>query len=220
MELDGGATHERTVKPALPVADRALLLRLLHLDLVAYPPGAGVMTLRLAAVAGGRSKVQIGLFSPQMPEPMRLEVTLARIASLVGEGRAGRPVLLDSHRAESFRVDRFTVPGAMRMKEVVSAEESGEARCPVALRRMRPPVPVRMQGDAREVQAFYMQGTRYVVRERFGPWRRSGTWWSGEVWSREEWDVAAEASDGPGSMVCVLAHDLLRGRWQMEAIYD
>ena len=218
MELDGGAVHARTVKPALPVADRALLLKLLHLDLVQHPPPAGVMTLRLTGVAGGRSKVQIGLFSPQMPEPSRLEVTLARIASLVGEGRVGRPVLLDSHRVESFRMERFEVPAAVHARDM--ERQPRASACPVALRRMRPPVPVRVHGDTGAIVAFHLQGTRFVVRERFGPWRRSGAWWSGEVWSREEWDVAVESSDGAASMVCVLAHDLLRDRWHMEAIYD
>ena len=217
MDLDGGASHARTIRPALPMADRALLLKLLHLDLVAHPPGAGVRRLHLTAVAGGRSKVQAGLFSPQAPEPMRLEVTLARIASLVGEGRVGRPVLLDSHRPEGFHMELFTIPGTRRN---VTGSEHLEARCPVALRRMRPPVPVRVQSDGSAIVEFSMQGKRYRVREQFGPWRRSGAWWSGEIWSREEWDVVTEMSDGARNMVCVLAHDLLRRRWQMEAIYD
>lgn len=212
MELDGGGRHERTVKPALPVADRALLLKLLHLDMVAHPPGAGVMTLRLAAVAGGRSTLQTGLFSPQMPEPMRLEVTLARIAAIVGEECVGRASLMDSHRPESFQMERFTVPA--KVKEV---DRTTTPRCQVATRRMRPPVAVRVVG---EMAAFHMQGRRFVVRERFGPWRKSGSWWSEEVWSREEWDVVVDVAEGGGCVVFVLVHDLLRDGWEMEAIYD
>ncbi len=38
LGLDGGGEHVRTIKPALPTADRELLLKLLHLDMEAHPP--------------------------------------------------------------------------------------------------------------------------------------------------------------------------------------
>lgn len=114
--LDGGGTHERTVKPALPVADHAILLKLLQLDLQAHPPSAGIVAVHLAAEAGARREIQEGLFLPQAPEPTRLEVTLARLAALVGEDRAGRPVLTDSHAPESFRMERFVAKPGHRLQ--------------------------------------------------------------------------------------------------------
>ena len=63
----------------------------------AHPPGSagasaagGDLVAQLERKPGSTSKVQLGLFSPQAPEPMRLDVTLARIRSIVGEGCVGR----------------------------------------------------------------------------------------------------------------------------------
>ena len=65
LSLDGGSTHSRTVRPALPNNDRRLWLRLLHLDLQAHPPSAPILAVTLAAEPGSSSKVQQGLFTPQ-----------------------------------------------------------------------------------------------------------------------------------------------------------
>ena len=59
-----------------------------------------------------------------------------------------------------------------------------------------------------------------MVEQVFGPWRRSGVWWSAsQVWSREEWDVCAARPDGE-RLLCVLAQDLLLPGWWMDAVYD
>jgi protein ImuB len=87
LALEGSATHIRTVRPALPNNDRQLWLKLLHLDLKAHPPQAAILSLTITAEPGHTSKVKLGLFSPQLPEPGRLDVTLARIAKIVGEGK-------------------------------------------------------------------------------------------------------------------------------------
>ena len=87
----------------------------------------------------------------------------------------------------------------------------------VGVRRMRPPAPIRWKGD--EATAFWMEGVLYAVRERYGPWRRSGAWWTGEVWSEEEWDVTVEVGSGV-RLLCLLAHSLLLDQWHMDGIYD
>ena len=208
LALEGGGEHRRTLKPALPVLDRAILLRLLHLDLQAHPPRAGVVGIFLTAEPGDRSKVQMGLWSPQLPEPARLEVTLARIAALVGEERVGWPRLEDTHRPDSFQMERFELPGT-KAKEL-------EAKQSVAVRRFRPPLSLAISGPA---DPFWFRGKRYVVEAAFGPWRRSGQWWSTEMWSEEEWDVRG-ATEAGEALVCLLGHDLLRKAWRLEGIYD
>jgi protein ImuB len=216
MGLDGGRTHERTIKPALPVMQREVLLKLLHLDLQAHPPEAGILSLFVHAEPGERSKVQMGLFAPQLPEAMRLDVTLARIAALVGEERVGKAALNDSHRADGFVMQRFVV------SDMKKTEERGRGPA-VALRRCRPPielsVQLAMQKEGEQPAAFSLQGKRYVVQEAYGPWRRSGDWWNTEVWSREEWDVRATAK-ADDTVLCLLTHDLLRKHWRLEAMYD
>ncbi|MBB5319284.1 DNA polymerase Y family protein [Tunturibacter empetritectus] len=69
LRLDGGAEHERTVRPALPLQDTATLLKLLQLDLETHPPTAGVVGLELHAQSAAPYRAQHGLFLPQAPEP-------------------------------------------------------------------------------------------------------------------------------------------------------
>ena len=212
QECVAASEHIRTVKPALPLMDRDLLLKLLHLDLQAHPPSAAITAIHLTAEPGDRSKVQLGLFSPQLPEPTRLDITMARIAALVGEDRVGRVRLLDTHRPDSFVMERFVSPSNLAPKDAVN----GNA---VALRRLRPPTVLAMQMRDGMPVAFPMNGRRYEVQEACGPWRRSGDWWSASIWSRDEWDVRATTSEGD-TLLCVIAHDLLREQWQMDALYD
>lgn len=212
LGLDGGGEHERTIKPALPVAQREVLLKLLHLDLQAHPPSAGVVSVFVQAQPGDRSNVQLGLFAPQLPEPMRLDVTLARIAAVVGEDRVGRARLLDTHRPDSFVMERFTVTGS-------APQTLGASRRISALRRCRPPRRLTMEFRDSRPAAFSLAGQRYMIREAYGPWRRSGEWWTSEVWAQEEWDVCATAGKDE-ALLCVLSHDLLHHQWQMDAVYD
>ena len=226
LGLEGAPDHIRTVKPALPLFDHQLLLKLMHLDLQAHPPAAGVLTVSLSAEPGSRSDVQTGLFSPQLPPPAQLEVTLARIKALVGDDRVGRPVLGDTYAPEAFHMERFIVeePSSVRDKENRDLRSTcGQAKstlCGVALRRLRPPAPVFVQCEGNgPPRAFYLDRKRYTVHRTFGPWRRSGQWWTAEVWSREEWDIEAEGADG-ARLLCLVTHDLLCHTWQMEALYD
>jgi protein ImuB len=92
LSLEGSRSHTRTVRPALPTNDRQLWIKLLHLDLESHPPQAGIVSLALTAEPGSTSKVQLGMFSPQLPEPARLDVTLARIRAIVGEDCVGHCV--------------------------------------------------------------------------------------------------------------------------------
>ncbi len=219
-------THERTLKPALPLDDRNLLLKLLQLDLQAHPAPAAIVAITLGAEPGPRPGMQSGLFSPQSPEPMRLEITLARLAALVGEDRVGRAVLTDTHAADAFRLTRFTVlddTPVQRRRKPLGLPSRDAPRTGIALRRLRP---------APRVEVTYADGRPHLLRVQtstlpahltvhraFGPWRRSGQWWSGEVWSYEEWDIAAQASDG-ARLLGLLSHDRLRLQWQLEALYD
>jgi protein ImuB len=212
LGLDGGGEHERTIKPALPVLQREVLLKLLYLDLQAHPPPAGVLSIFVHAEPGDRSKVQLGLFAPQLPEALRLDVTLARIAAMVGEDRVGRAKLMDTHRSDSFTMERFVVP-------TTSPKVNAETRHAVALRRCRPPLNLSVHHEGQRLAAFSLRGKRYTVQEAYGPWRKSGEWWSSEVWSREEWDVRATAS-ADDTLLCLITHDLFRHHWQLEALYD
>ncbi len=211
MKLEGGRTHHGTIRPALPTADRKFLLKLLQLEIGAHPPAAPVVSFVLSAVAGQSSKVQLGLFAPQTPEPSRLDVTLARLKAIVGDDRVGSPMLDDTHRAGSFIMKGFSVDTK------TSAPIAG--RTQMALRRMRPPVPVRVAMRAMKPAAFRNGESGFEVSAAYGPWRTSGCWWSTEGWDAEEWDVLAAKSNGT-YVACLLVHDRTRNEWRLEAFYD
>jgi protein ImuB len=187
MGLEGGGTHYGTIRPAVPTIDRKFLLKLLQLEIGAHPPQAAVVRLALRAEAGAQSKVQLGLFAPQTPEPSRLDVTLARLRAMVGDERVGSPVLEDTHRADGFRMEGFAADGR--------SEAEMEATPRMALRRVRPARLVRVTVRAAKPAVFRDQENSYEIAAAYGPWRMSGCWWALKscdgAWDCEEWDVLA-----------------------------
>jgi len=212
MKLDGGSVHRRTIRPALPTIDRKILLKLLQLEIAAHSPPAAVVALTLSAEAGASSKVQMGLFMPQVPEPSRLDVTLARLKSIVGDDRVGSPVLEDSHRPGSFHMEGFAVRSEKN-------DEHAELQPRIALRRVRPPALVWVTLRAAKPAFFRDHQSRYEVEAAYGPWRTAGCWWTTEGWDDEEWDVLASRSDG-ARVACLLVRDCHRNEWRLEALYD
>jgi protein ImuB len=216
LDLEGSTAHSRTVRPALPNNDRKLWLKLIHLDLQAHPPQAAILGLSLSAQPGSTSKVQLGLFSPQVPEPMRLDVTLARIRSIVGEGCAGQVVLKDTHRPEAFRVEPFAVPSS-------TAHDAKPRTLRVAMRQLRPAETVTVTVRNRQPDSFIFREKRYTVEHAYGPWSSGGDWWRPTLWSLEQWDLVARADDAANQatwLCCCLTRDLTQEHWQVEALYD
>jgi protein ImuB len=216
LDLEGGTTYIRTVRPALPNNDRKLWLKLIHLDLQAHPPQAAILGLTLSAQPGSTSKVQLGLFSPQVPEPMRLDVTLARIRSIVGEGCVGQVVLKDTHRQEAFRVEPFAVPPSTALDAKPRTQR-------VAMRQLRPAETVTVNVRNRQPDFFIFREKRYNVERAYGPWSSGGDWWRPTLWSLEQWDLVARADDAANQatwLCCCLTRDLTQDHWQVEALYD
>jgi len=214
MKLDGGHAYERVIRPAIPTIDRKFLLKLLQLEIAAHPPQAAVLSLALTAEAGQSSKVQLGLFAPQTPEPSRLDVTIARLKAIAGEDRVGSPVLEDTHRPGSFRMATFSI------SQSSSAPVSSQSASPrVALRRMRPPMPVHVQVSELRPVAFRDRERSFQVAAAYGPWRTSGCWWTTDGWNAEEWDVLAETGNG-APVACLLVRDCNQNKWRLEAFYD
>jgi protein ImuB len=211
MKLEGGPIHRLSIQPALPSVDRKFLLKLLQLEIAAHPPQAAVQSMTMTAEAGQSSKVQLGLFAPQTPEPSRLDVTIARLKALAGEDRVGSPLLEDSHRTGSFRMESFVAEDHSVATKV--------QRPHMALRRMRPPLAVRMVMRADRPAIFHDGQRSYRVEAAFGPWRSQGSWWAADEWDTDEWDVLAQAQDS-SPVACLLVLDRTRDRWCLEAFYD
>jgi protein ImuB len=215
LHLEGVSTYVRTVRPALPTNDRPLWIKLLHLDLEAHPPQAAILAVTLAAEPGNTSKVQLGLFSPQLPEPMRLDVTLARIRALVGEECVGSPVLRDTNQPDGFRVEPFKVPA--------HSSSSAIASSPAAMRQLRPPERALVTLRDRQPASFVFRDCNYEVEHAYGPWLADGDWWNRQTWALEQWDLIARSSalSGESTMLCCcLVRDLNEQSWHVVTLYD
>ncbi|MGP8252970.1 MAG: Y-family DNA polymerase [Terracidiphilus sp.] len=216
LELDGGRTHTRTVRPALPANDKQLWIKLLHLDLEAHPAPAAVLAVALDAEPGSTSKVQLGLFSPQLPEASRLDVTLARIRAIVGEENVGRAVLVDTHAPDGFRMESFAVPAG-------DAENATPEPLRGAVRQLRPAEEITVTLEAERPVRFSFRGQNFNVDRAYGPWLAGGDWWQQTLWGHEQWDLVAriEAQTEAGAILCCCAvRDLMHGGWQIAALYD
>ena len=152
---------------------------------------------------------------PSSPESEKLELTLARISGVIGEGREGSPALLDTHRREAFEMRHFTPTsptdgnGGMR-DDVVTA-----------LRIFRPVVVVHVNqqnGRPSHISARKGQEISGDILWAAGPWRSSGDWWEHDAWLRDEWDVALRRQSGIA--LYRLVHDLVAGKWVVEGEYD
>jgi len=97
-----------SIRLPVPTRNSKLLLKLLLLNLQSDPPPAPVVKVTLAAEPVKPRVAQGGLFLPLSPDPEQLELTLARIAGVVGKGNVGSPELVDTHRPGAFRMQRFS----------------------------------------------------------------------------------------------------------------
>lgn len=218
---DTTPVHVRRLELPAPMRDPRVLRTLILLDLESHPPPAGIdrVSIRIEPTQG--RIVQFSLLERAGPQPETITTLVSRLTALMGEGRVGSPVLLDSHAPDAFALDAFRAP-----RESQSTEPSGgttwrnhpaEPSGGTCLRRFRLPVPARV----------VVAGNRLVrvttdrvgikggeVQQCAGPWRSSGHWWSA-AWDRDEYDVAL--ADGAAYRVYRDRHE---DTWFVEGILD
>jgi protein ImuB len=222
----------RTLELPVPMLDAKVFLKLLQLDLKAHPPGAPILKVHLSAIPARPRTTQGGLFLPPTPEPEKLELTLARIAGMVGEDKVGSLELLDSHRPEAFRMQRFVSRPPEGRRE--NADGVAHSAPIAALRVFRPPLRALVQlrgGKPERVVCPKRKEIQGKIVWQAGPWRSSGDWWEQDGWAREEWDIAIQSSapsrQSPANNsrqtrlgLYRLVRDLLGGEWFVEGAYD
>ena len=211
----------RTLSLPLPMLDAKVFLKLLQLDLNAHPPGAPIIKIHLSAEPARPRSAQGGLFLPPSPEPEKLELTLARIAGMVGEQKVGALELLDTHHPEGFRMRRFVAEVARKVPQKKNSDSKELQSAITALRRFRPALraSVTLQnGQPARVSCPKRKEVQGEVLWKAGPWRFSGDWWDRDAWSRDEWDLALK--NGEAVSFYRLVHDLLGGEWFLEGSYD
>ena len=232
---------QRAIHLPVPLLDAKTFLKLLQLDLKAHPPGAPIIKIHLRIEPAKPRPGQAGLFIPSTPEPEKLELTLARISAVVGEGRARSPQLLDTHRPQAFEMQRFVLSDSARAGTPVSPDidfggtgvlartaehhysngkETSEALV-TALRIFRPPIAVTVNHQNGRPSHLTSKRHNQIAAEVLwaaGPWQSSGDWWEQDAWVRDEWDIAVQ--EKTGITLYRLIHDLLRGQWLLEGSYD
>jgi protein ImuB len=213
------APKEFTKVLTLPLAmrDAKVLLKLLRLSLQSDAPKSPIQKIRMTADAAAPRTAQSGLFVPRGPDPEKLELTVARLTKLVGELNVGVAELIDTHRAENFRVARWTCGaiateerrvgrGRASRKRKAAADdvcagverslaESVEKMSAAGFRILRPPLIASVEVDEereRRPLRVSFSGMRGDVIAASGPWRSSGEWWQEDGWDHDEWDLAID----------------------------
>jgi len=210
LALDGKTDYQCGLEFPVPLDESRAILKLLQLHLERHAPGAAVTSFRLQIDAVKPHCVQGGLFLPPTPEPDKLQVTLARIAGIVGENKVSTPQLVDSFRPDGFLLTALGDP--LRQPE---PDDPRRRILRLSMRIFRPPLSARVrvvESVPKQIQADRVKGR---VLEWSGPWKTSGEWWSSGAWRREEWDVGLD--DGA---LYRIYYELPERGWYVHGIYD
>ena len=218
LQLENKTTHERKLSLPHPMRDHKVFLKLLLPDTEMHPPAAAVTAVSIACEPVKPRVLQNGLFVPLAPAPDKLELTLARLAKLVGEQNVGSPELLDTHRPDAFSMKRFTLQTQRKTnrQSTIGNQQS------LGFRRYRPPLKAIVEADQgcpTQISAWGKQRSVYgKVVALAGPWRTTGDWWRDDSWARDEWDVTLERQ-GHQTLYRIY-RELSTEQWFVEGNYD
>ena len=201
--------HERSLQLPAPMRDARTLRTLALLDLESHPPSAAIDRVVVAVDPTPGRVVQFSLLTRPLPSPEQLSTLMARLTALMGEGRCGSAITVDSWEPGAFDMTPFT-PRDSRDVHDKNCLDSAASAPRLAMRRFRFPLPVRVRvegGIPVRVIVDRRGLSGGTVEQHAGPWRTSGGWWMetsnepatpkprrGQRWERDEWDVTL--SDG------------------------
>ncbi|HEX3371770.1 MAG TPA: hypothetical protein VHS08_04595, partial [Candidatus Acidoferrales bacterium] len=200
VSLKEPRTYEKMLRLPVPMRDSKTLLKLMRLQLQSDPPGGSIVKIMLTAEPARPRAGQKGLFVPDSPDREKLEVTIARIAGLVGNANVGSPQLVDTHRPGEFRMFPFSPASEELSSHAKSGiaspsfaggrkQEASSRRTAIAFRMFRPELPADVELREGCPLHIHFRGARGNVIAASGPWRTSGDWWETHGWREDEWDV-------------------------------
>ena len=226
--------YEKVLTLPVPMDNPKTLLKLLRLHLQFDPPQAPIVHIFLAADPAPPRVRQEGLFLPSAPDPEKLELTIARLANLLGESNVGSPRLIDSHQPDAFEMSRF-LPShnepENRQNNGACGDHERESVAAFRIFRPAPRAKVTLR-KGRPVHVLF-PGMHGDIAAASGPWRTSGEWWREDAWDHEEWDVEVHRtaasntrsfehspSTEPAKSVYRIYFDALRQAWFVAGMYD
>jgi len=188
--------HERSLQLPAPMRDARAMRTLALLDLESHPPSAAIDRVVVAVDPTPGRVVQFSLLTRPLPSPEQVSTLMARLTALMGEGRCGSAITVDSWEPGAFEMKPFL--GSIANSGRIPNPESRTPR--LAIRRFRFPIPARVRVDL-GIPVRVTSDRRGIsggkVETYAGPWRTSGGWWvedTKKYWERDEWDVTL--SDG------------------------
>jgi protein ImuB len=216
LTLDPEGYDARGIDLPAPTRDVKTMLTLMRLDLEKTPPGAPVVGFSFVAHPDRPRRAQLSLFGPSAVSPEKLATTIAKLVSILGDGRVGMPMTVDGHLPERYAINVFSPPPPPDMKRTPA-----RARGLLALRTFRPPIPIEVTTREAEGDDMQIASIRSIadqnsdprpptpnsrnrvevgskidiggtVRICSGPWRIEEGWWSDRPDIREYWDVELE----------------------------
>ena len=198
--------YEHLFKIPEPGNNIEVLFRMLHTHLEDFKSEAPIVAVSLEAQATKPVQQQFSLFETALRDPTQLSETLARLTGLVGAERVGAPVLEETHRPDSFRIEPFS----WQLGEGSSVAEPLPSFVLRRFRRQSAASVLLADDKPAHVQNSELRG---AVAEQDGPYFASGNWWDEKAWARAEWDL--ELAHGA---VC-RCHQHEQG-WAVDGIYD
>jgi len=188
MALEPDGFSSRAIDLPAPTRDVKTMLTLLRLDIEKTPPGAPVAGFTIVAHPDRPRRAQLSLFGPAALSPEKLATTIARLISLLGDGRVGMAMSVDGHLPERYAIGDYAPPPPPNTRQ--KPQKSGGL---LAVRVFRPPVPVEVIMNGSDITSIQGEGDLSgAVRVSSGPWRIEAGWWSDAPAAREYWDVELE----------------------------
>jgi protein ImuB len=215
MSLEPDGFHSRAIDLPAPTRDVKTMLTLPRLDLEKTPPGAPVTGFVIVAHPDRPRRAQLSLFGPAALSPEKLATTIARLVSLLGDGRIGMATAVDGHLPERYSIADYAPPSPPDTRR-----KPAKSRGLLAVRVFRPPIPV-------EVVTRQVDGETHIERINgdgdhtgsatmsSGPWKIQDGWWSTSPADREYWDVELVR----GGVYRVYRESGVGG-WFLDARYD
>jgi protein ImuB len=211
LSLADGSAHELDLRPAEPSSDPALIERLARTAVEAYVANAPIRAVSVELWPARAVSGQRHLFEHSLKDPNKFAETLGQLETLLGQGRVGVPVSLQSHLPDALKVVSFTTE--------LSAAEHAELPLeleahPMPVKRLRPALAAQVTTTKSGPCTVQADGYRAAIKACRGPWRSSGEWWDAQSWAYEEWDVCLM-----DDRLIRLRQDAGTGDWWVDGVY-